>query len=152
MSRQEEQRPTFRFHTWIQRRPTEVTRTGAAEIEGTAYPVLEVPPEQRGHGLAVSFEEVGEALSRLERMFFEPDGSFVWVGLEPELWQLDGNLYDRAGQVVQLELKGRCPPEAFDLVLQTLGWPEESLMFELPQAGLFLDEQTFRDYASRRMD
>src|SRR4051812_40193066 len=41
--------------------------------------------------LAVTFEQVAAALEVLPRMFFEPDGSFVWVSPDGEPhWQLDG--------------------------------------------------------------
>ena len=59
--------------------------------------------------LPVSFEDAQARLTALERMFFEPDGSFVWVGGRPVAWQVDGMLYDAAGQLQYVDLRGCCP-------------------------------------------
>ena len=85
----------------------------------------------------------------LERMFFEPDGSFVWVGSAAgQAWQLDGLLADRAGRLLYVELKGRCPSDVLDGILATFGRPEHGLMFQLVREAVFLDESEFRRYAA----
>ncbi len=84
-------------------------------------------------------------------MFVEPDGSFVWVADHGEpAWQVDGLLFDRAGQLVYVELKGSCPAERWDLLLGSLGWPTVPLVFQLVREAIFLDEASFRAWASNR--
>ncbi len=92
-----------------------------------------------------SFEEVAEQLNRWPRMFIEPDGSFVWVAPQGEApWQVDGVLYDRAGRLLYVELKGNCPEAEFDRFLAACGWPQAAVMFQLLRAAVFVDEQEFR--------
>jgi hypothetical protein len=94
-----------------------------------------------------TFEEATEALGRLPRMFAEPDGSFVWVASHEPAWQIDGVLYDGAGRLWYVELKGCCPQDAFDQLLLTLGWPQTPVAFQLVQEAVSLDEAGFRQYA-----
>ena len=86
-------------------------------------------------------------------MFVEPDGSFVWVsssegtlGGQRE-WQLDGNLFDRNGRLLMVDLKGSCAEADFDRLLAALGWPATPVMFELAREAVFLDESSFQRYA-----
>jgi hypothetical protein len=99
-----------------------------------------------GAPLAVTFDAALAALERLPRMFIEPDGSFVWRGTtaEGQTWQLDGNLIDRGVALAHVELKGTCPRERLDEVLRTLGWPEATIAFQLPERGEILSEEAFR--------
>ena len=101
-------------------------------------------------GLSVTFEEALAALARLDRLFIEPDGSFVWTGatVEGEAWQVDGNLIDRGECLAYVELKGICPEVQFDSLLSALGWPEIGLAFQLQKRGVFLQEAEFRRLAS----
>ena len=48
-----------------------------------------------------------ERTEALPRMFFEPDGSFVWVAAaDAETpWQIDGLLSDRAGRLIAAEFE-----------------------------------------------
>ncbi|MFM8175729.1 MAG: hypothetical protein ACKN81_19495 [Pirellulaceae bacterium] len=58
-------------------------------------------------GWDMAFEEFEQLVGDEAGMFFEPDGSWVWTGSEAtRRWQLDGQLYDRHGRVIYLELKG----------------------------------------------
>ncbi|HTU26909.1 MAG TPA: hypothetical protein VMF30_15995, partial [Pirellulales bacterium] len=95
-----------------------------------------------------SFEAVTADLARLERMYIEPDGSFVWVSSQGEAaWQVDGNLYDHQERVRLVDVKGSCPQEPFDRLLGTLGWPGTQLVFQLVRAAIFLEEAEFRRWA-----
>ena len=95
-----------------------------------------------------SFETARARLGELERMVSEPDGSFVWMSPHAErLWQIDGNLFDRDGRLLFVDLKGTCPGEQFDRFLRALGWPETKLMFQLTREAVFLDEAEFRRFA-----
>ena len=98
--------------------------------------------------MACSFEVARECLAGLERMFSEPDGSFVWVSPQGDpVWQVDGNLYDRNERLLFVDAKGSCPPEEFDRLLTALGWPATKLMFQLTREAVFLDEAEFRRHA-----
>ena len=96
---------------------------------------------------ARTFEQVSESLAALPRMFVEPDGAFVWVASSGPAWQLDGVLYDGAGQLWYVELKGRCPQSEFDQLLSALGWPQTPVVFQLVRDAVLLDEQAFRHHA-----
>jgi hypothetical protein len=100
--------------------------------------------------LGVTFEDALAALERLPRLFIEPDGSFVWTGMTDagEAWQVDGNLIDRGDVLAHVELKGCCPPRQLDQLLSALGWPAAKLIFQLPQQGIFLDQNAFRALAA----
>jgi hypothetical protein len=103
--------------------------------------------------LPVSFEQASSDLAALPRMFVEPDGSLVWVSGDGEPpWQVDGVMYDRAGRLLYVELKGRCPREEFDCLLRAFGWPETPLIFQLPQKAVYLAEADFRRWAESATD
>jgi hypothetical protein len=96
-----------------------------------------------------TFDEAVAGLEQLERMFIEPDGSFVWTGVaaDGQAWQVDGNLIDRGDCLAYVELKGRCPEERFNQILSAVGWPRMPLVFELTRRGVVVDEQEFRRLA-----
>ena len=81
-------------------------------------------------------------------MFLEPDGSFVWVvdDLDRQ-YQLDGSLYDDGERLLHVELKGTCDSTALDTFLSQLGWPTQTLIFQLVQQGIYLSEGEFRRFA-----
>ena len=117
-------------------------------LHGQQFQILEVSPEALATPFAISFEEAGAALEKLERMFFEPDGSFVWTsGAGEPNWQIDGNLFDRAGRLQFVDLKGNCPRELFDRLLAAFGWPTMPVMFQLVREAVFLDDAEFRRMA-----
>ena len=79
--------------------------------------------------MSLSFESVAERLGELPRMFVEPDGAFVWRGqVATRSWQVDGMLYDRAGQMQRVEWKGACPVRPWRQFLDCLGWPGQPLV------------------------
>ena len=113
----------------------------------------ELPRDLGSGGVAAflpAFDLALEALQSLDRLFIEPDGSFVWTGsaADGEPWQVDGNLIDRGDALAYVELKGRCPEEQFDQLLTAFGWPRAALSFHLPQRGVMLDETNFRQLAA----
>lgn len=140
----------YQFYVTLHARPIDARPVGVRPAAGRELAVLEVPPGALGRGFDRSFEEVAELLGRFERMFFEPDGSFVWVAAanEPN-WQLDGVVYDRDGRVLYVDLKGACPAPRLDQLLTVLGWPDVPVMFQLVREAVFLDEATFRNYAAK---
>jgi hypothetical protein len=97
----------------------------------------------------VSFEQVESQLSKLPRMFFEMDGSFVWRGellsslpattsstsaTQDATWQVDGMVYDVAGRVCRVELKGRCPVSVFEQIVAALQPANKLLAFCLERS------------------
>lgn len=92
--------------------------------------------------LATSFEAAAQRLERLERLHFEPDGSFVWArrqGLE----QVFGMLYDAGGQLQYVDLRGRCRRETFaELIAAISGSLGEMSVVQLPEGSL-QDLQSF---------
>jgi len=118
-----------------------------------AWPMLAVPRDLLAMPMAIGFDEALERLSRLERMYAEPDGSFVWTSPREGLWwQVDGNACERDGRVLLVDMKGSCPPAEFDRLLEVWGWPAESVMMHLVRPAVFLSEATFRRHAAARGD
>ena len=86
----------YHFHASIHARPDDCQPAAPLAVAGQRLTTLQISPEWLGKGaLGRSFEEAAADLARLERMFIEPDGSFVWVSRQGEAaWQIDGNLLD----------------------------------------------------------
>jgi hypothetical protein len=141
------------FHISVHARPAEAALNATpTPIDGQSVRTLAISAEELATPFAVSFEQAGEALGNLPRLFFEPDGSFVWVSPRDETaWQVDGNLFDRAGRLQFVDLKGRCPPAKLDRLLGAFGWPQTAVMFQLVRAAVFLEETEFRRVAEERM-
>jgi hypothetical protein len=132
-------------------------RAAAAEAGGShtdawgEWPVLHVPHAALSLPMAVSFDDFLARLGALERMYAEPDGSFVWTSPREGLaWQVDGNACERDGRVLLVDLKGSCPAPAFDRLLEACGWPTQPLMVQLVRPAVFLEEPTFRRHARAR--
>jgi hypothetical protein len=88
--------------------------------------------------MSCSFEETLAQLSRLERLFIEWDGSFVWRGHGPAGdWQIDGMIYDHQDAVQWCEVKGTCPLPNWHRLLNCFGWPEQSLVIHLLDCQCF---------------
>jgi len=100
--------------------------------------------------LPVTFDHALTGLEQLDRLFIEPDGSFVWTGALPDgtSWQVDGNLIDRGDQLAYVELKGHCPEAQLNRILETIGWPNAELAFELTRQGSVVAEAEFRRLAA----
>jgi hypothetical protein len=47
------------------------------------------------------------------------------------------------------ELKGACPAAALDRFLAAIGWPETPVILQLVQESIYLDEASFRRWATR---
>jgi hypothetical protein len=137
------------FHISIHARAPEVACGNEVELDHGVVHTLAVPQAALATAFQISFEDAGAALAKLDRMFFEPDGSFVWASPSGQTaWQVDGNLFDRNGRLLFVDLKGSCPSEQFDRLLSALGWPIAPLMFQLVREAVFLDEAEFRRYAA----
>ena len=142
--------PRYAFHVTLHARPPQLEPGPTVTLEGEPFATLALAQEALQQTFAVTFEQAAEALAALRRSFVEPDGSFVWVSpSEDAPWQVDGNLYDRGGRLLFVDLKGTCPASEFDRLLAAMGWPETAVLFQVVRAAVFLDEATFRRWATR---
>lgn len=139
----------YKFNVSVHAQPVEAGPGPRVRIGNVEFATLDIPRAVLGQAaIACTFEEAVRALSDLPRMYCEPDGSFVWVSSQGEpRWQVDGNLYDRDGQLVFVDLKGTCPANEFDRLLTAFGWPGTKLMFQLVHEAIFLAEPEFRQNA-----
>jgi periplasmic divalent cation tolerance protein len=143
--------PLLAFHVTLHARPPIDLPTEPVTLGGREYTALRIPNEAFGTPFNVSFEEVLTSLAQLERLFIEPDGSFVWASpADEEPWQVDGVLYDRADRLLYVDLQGCCPVAQFNQMLSACGWPATRIVFQLVMAGVFLDEDEFRRHASEQ--
>ncbi len=99
--------------------------------------------------LRISFEAIADQLSAWPGMYFEMDGSFVWVSTERSedgaaRWQLDGMIYDRAGTVQYVELKGRCDRNAWTKLVSVLNPDDTPIVVHLIQSSAWVLESDFR--------
>lgn len=143
-------RDWYQLHVVIEALPEQAAPGPVLDLDiPERLPTLLMPDASLRDGLPVTFEEAAIHLEQLERMFFEPDGSFVWVGQDAgERWQVDGQLYDRAGKLLTMELKGRAPTPAVEQLLAAVGWPSAALVYQLPRYGVYLDETAWRRWAT----
>jgi hypothetical protein len=137
------------FQITIHARPDGVPIGPIIDLGGRRVQTLLVLPKLLATPFQASFEQAMAKLEKLARLFIEPDGSFVWASSQGESnrWQVDGNLFDRNGRLLFVDLKGTCPTEQFDQLLAALGWPETAVMFQLTREAVFLDEAEFRQFA-----
>jgi hypothetical protein len=140
----------YRFYVTVHARPPQVTAGREIELAGRKVRTLEIAAELvAATTFACSFETARQRLGELERLYCEPDGSFVWASARGEpAWQVDGNLYDRHERLLFVDLKGTCPRRQFERLLQALGWPETALVFQLTREAVFVDEAEFRRLAT----
>lgn len=141
----------YAFDATLHRLPDEPEAGSPHTDAWGTWPTLVVEHAQLVVPLRIGFDDAFSRLERLERMFAEPDGSFVWTSPREGLsWQVDGNAFERDGRVLLVDLKGSCPPEAFDRLLEAFGWPAEAVMLQLVKPAVFVDETTFRRHAAAR--
>jgi hypothetical protein len=146
----------YAFEITIQARAAEATVGQALTDAWGTWPTLEVPKAALATPLAIGFDAALERLGAIERLYAEPDGSFVWAcsrtaeAADAGFWQVDGNAAERDGRLLLVDLKGSCPAAEFDRLLAAFGWPEQTVMMQLVRAAAFLDEATFRRHATAR--
>jgi hypothetical protein len=95
---------------------------------------------------AITFEQALDQLQPLDRMFIELDGSFVWRDQWPDAskvlkanWQLDGMIYDQAGRIQRLEVKGDAPLAVWEELFAVFGWPQQPLLAQLVDHQSWID-------------
>lgn len=148
--------PLYAFEITLQARPAEATAGPPLTDAWGTWPTLEVPKATLATPLAIGFDAALARLEAIERLYAEPDGSFVWScsraaeAAAPGFWQVDGNAAERDGRLLLVDLKGSCPAAEFDRLLAAFGWPDQPVMMQLVRAAVFLDEATFRRHATAR--
>jgi len=136
------------FHTTVHAGPPESLPSSEIELNGQKFRTLLVPQNLLASPLPLSFEGAAESLTKLPRMFVEPDGSFVWTSSQGQPnWQIDGNLFDREGRLLFVDLKGSCPADELSNLLSCFGAPATPMMFQLLREAVFVGEAEFRRYA-----
>ncbi|MDG2221806.1 MAG: hypothetical protein P8L85_10510 [Rubripirellula sp.] len=87
--------------------------------------------------IETSFEEAQARLSSLPRLYFEPDGSFVWA-LDEGRQQVFGMLYDAAGKIQYAELQGRCDLNVWQQLIDAIrgGKSSDCQILRLPEQHL----------------
>jgi len=141
----------YEFEITLHGRPEGLAPGGVHRDAWGTWPTLAVPQAALAVPLPTGFDDFLDRLAALDRLYAEPDGSFVWTSpREGITWQVDGNAAERAGRVLLVDLKGGCPEPDFDRLLAALGWPGQPLMMLLVRPAVFLDEATFRRHAAAR--
>jgi hypothetical protein len=141
----------YAFDATLHRLPDAAPPGPRHEDAWGTWPTLAAGHARAATPFTIGFDAAFARLDRLDRMFAEPDGSFVWTSPREGLsWQVDGNAFEKDGRVLLVDLKGSCPPEAFDQLLAAFGWPGEPVMLQLVKPAVFLDEATFRAHAAAR--
>lgn len=133
------------FHITVHARPPGAWSERSTLLDGTETRILDIPSPKLDAFFPVSFEAAASRLGGLPRLFIEPDGSFVWVSVRGETpsWQLDGMLYDRAGRLLYVELKGNCPTTPFLELLAAFGNAHTPFVVQLIRHAIVLDSQEF---------
>lgn len=131
------------FHCVVQVAPPMLPHPQTITIDG--QPVETIPVAHIATRFVKTFEAAAQSLECLPRMYFEPDGSFVWVVEDQERFQLDGSLYDDGVSLLNVDLKGTCNHEMLNQFLDCVR-NREDLLFQLVQHGTYLNECTFRNH------
>ncbi len=135
----------------LHRRPAAVEDGDRITIDRCELATVMLSPPQQSEPFSISFETATQRFAELPRMFFEPDGSFVWVsanGAEPA-WQLDGVVNDHADRVVSVEARGTCTPAQFEKMLGIFDWPETPFLIQLVQTAVFLEVAEYFRFVDR---
>lgn len=69
--------------------------------------------------IQTSFEAAAGRLESLEKLYFEPDGSFVW-NRDAGRQQIFGMLYDAGGQIQYADLRGTCSIEMWSGIVAAI--------------------------------
>ena len=96
-----------------------------------------------------SFEASSARLQDLDQLLIEPDGSFVWTDRCDQ--QVDGMLYDAAGKLQYVELRGECRRGTWRRILIAIAGDQTELLevMSLPNRRLqnlqSFEESTWAD-------
>ncbi len=121
------------------------TWSGAPESPLAVWSVAEDSVSLGSQAFQFPYEVLAASLSRVPRLFLEPDGAFVWVSPEDPARRVNGQITDDGEQVLYLELRGRCSFEDLAVIFQMLGWPEVELVYQLLPEAMLVRESQFRE-------
>ncbi len=138
----------YRFHISLHPMPIDSKEGEFFHDDYGQWSTVTLLPSMLADPFKIFFDQYLERLGMLDRLFVEPDGSFVWRGVHDSLeWQVDGNAVERLQRVQMVELKGTCTEAGFDQLLKALEWPATVPVVQLVRAGAFLKLSTFRLHA-----
>ena len=131
-------------HASVHARPTSPIASREISLYGQQRTVCDVTADEVRRPLHVSFEELADRLMAQPRLFFEPDGSFVWVGGEETGgWQIDGQLNDSAQGLMSVEVKISGHPTHLPALWQLCGAPDDPLLIQIVPLGVYLEPSVF---------
>ena len=133
------------FHITIHACPDQTISSKRHRFDAIDVEVLTIDPSCLTVPFVSTFDNVSSQLSALERVFLEPDGSFVLVSSKGRSdWYLDGLLTDGRTNLMSVELKGVAPWDVFEPLLKTLDWPEQDVILQEMRRGCFFSVEEFR--------
>lgn len=148
----------LKFNANVYAKPTGTQLGAEVTLRETSFPTLTDEAGGPPRFLATlpnTFEAIQQSLLETTHCDCEPDGFFLVTGHEGEaFWRLNGHMheYQPEGEpeplMYRIELNGECPEKVFDLVLTAMGWPKQTLVFELVHEGVSLEEAALRTYAA----
>lgn len=137
------------IHTTVHAWPNATLRQTPLVLWGVSLSALRVESSAVWPSLSLRFEEAMDRLGQLSQLYIEPDGSFVWVSANGASGgQIDGQLNDSSSGLISVELKITGPAADLSGILGALGWPEERVLFQLVQQGVYLAEPELRQLLS----
>lgn len=120
------------------------TRVPWSDTTVEARMLAEGSPQLEQQGFGATYEDFAEQLSKVPRLYIEPDGSYVWVSSEDPTRRVWGQITDDGQQVLYLELRGRCQWDDLAAIVGMIGWPETQLIFQLMPDAVLVEESQFR--------
>ncbi|TWT78269.1 hypothetical protein Pla123a_10600 [Posidoniimonas polymericola] len=147
----------LKLHANVFAEPPAAIDGPVVELRGQSLPTLLSQtggPPQFVAAMPTPFEQMQQAIRELPRSDTEPDGYFLITGHEPVadgdpvFWRLNGHMHEHQGRMHRVELHGECPAKTLDTVLQTMGWPDQPVVFQLVHEGVTLREPEFRAWAA----
>jgi hypothetical protein len=140
----------FSFFVRVYGRASSVTNDQRVSSQPSALNSLGSHFEGSLAPLPVDFDSLGRELERWPNLYFEWDGSFVWVSQDrladgSPAWQVDGMLYDHAGVLQYVELKGYCPLDAWCELTKAMGitaTAQQAMIHDVAN-DRWLDQTTF---------
>lgn len=140
------------IHASLHARPADRLPIREIDVYGFHRRVCDVSANQLRHPLSVTFEELTDRFMAQPRLFCEPDGSFVWVGQDQDdehRWQIDGQLNDSAEGLMSIEVKFAGRITNLSTLWQLCGAPEQRLLVQLVQFGVYLETDEFGKLLAR---
>ena len=133
------------LHWTIEARHPDCTHGEPFELQGVPHSTLHVPQQRNVIALGISFDDLATKLQRHPAVYWEPDGSFAWTEQGPPRHRIQGQLTDGGERLQYVELWGVASSSMLDALLEWISAPPTGLMFQLMQAGVFVDETTIRE-------